>query len=172
MKSVWLLLAVIVGVAQAGIYKCKVDGVTVYQSSPCEGGKEMVMKSAAPAPVPESQKTWPQNEMVDNVSKATAYTRSSEKHYLIQREIDKKDREIKKHRKNIKHYQHKMRSELVVLKRKKGYANNNLAGATWEQSISTEMEAVTAKYRQMIDGENGEIVQLRDEIKELKVELK
>jgi hypothetical protein len=43
-----------------------------------------------------------------------------------------------------------MESDLQALKNKKRSANNNLAGAVYEQSISSEMNAVTASYNNKI----------------------
>lgn len=36
-------------------------------------------------------------------------------------------------------------ADIAALRRKKGLANNNLAGATWEESISSEMNAVALR---------------------------
>ncbi|HNT39965.1 MAG TPA: DUF4124 domain-containing protein [Rubrivivax sp.] len=41
----------------------------------------------------------------------------------------------------------RMDRELQALRQSKSRARNNLAGAAWEQSISTEMAAVAAKYK-------------------------
>lgn len=60
--------------------------------------------------------------------------------------------------------------DLAALRRKKRYANNNLAGATWEQSISTEMQSITASYAQRIESRRDEISQLRSELKDLDYE--
>ena len=38
-------------------------------------------------------------------------------------------------------------NKLAALKITKGNAKNNLAGATWEQSLSTEMLAVVETYK-------------------------
>ncbi|SEG07299.1 hypothetical protein SAMN05216242_11576, partial [Thauera chlorobenzoica] len=46
------------------------------------------------------------------------------------------------------------------LRNKKDRANNNLAGAMWEQSISEEMNATVARYDLRMRG-------IRDEIKRL-----
>ena len=57
----------------------------------------------------------------------------------IQRELDNVDAKIYALRSE-------MDAELGALRERKGRANNNLAGATLEQSISTEMQMVEAKY--------------------------
>ena len=50
------------------------------------------------------------------------------------------------------------------LRNRKGYARNNLAGAMWEQSLSTEMQAVASKYAAEIDAKQERIKRLRAEL--------
>jgi hypothetical protein len=57
-----------------------------------------------------------------------------------------------------------MNAELEALRQKKGYARNNLAGATWENSISTEMQAVVAKHQAANAVDNDRLKRLRDEL--------
>lgn len=168
----WLLIGIAAFpvALNAAVYKCKVDGATVYTSSPCvSGGTEIHVQETPALAKPGGNETGDASNGPGLGEEKT--TRHSERAYLAQREIDKKSREIKKHKKNIKRYRKRMRSELAALKRKKGYARNNLAGATWEQSISTEMRSVTEKYQQMIDSEKYDIDALKDEIKELRKHL-
>lgn len=73
-------------------------------------------------------------------------------------------RSIKTHRKNIDTYSSRMNVELAALKRKKMRANNNIAGAAYEMSISEEMKAVTNKYTTLISIE-------RDRVNDLNAEL-
>lgn len=42
-----------------------------------------------------------------------------------------------------------MSNEMEAVRSRKALARNNLAGATWEQSLSTEMQAVASKYAAM-----------------------
>ena len=58
---------------------------------------------------------------------------------------------IRNKEKEIESLRHEMDADMAILKRKKSYANSNLAGAAWEQSISTEMDAVARKYQVKID---------------------
>gem|GEM_PF-785867 len=55
----------------------------------------------------------------------------------------------------------RLSSEIATLQAKKSYARNNLAGATWEQSISSEMQALTQKYKTMNDVDFEKLKQLR-----------
>jgi hypothetical protein len=59
-------------------------------------------------------------------------------------------------------------SEIAALQHKKTYAKNNLAGATWEQSISTEMQAVTQKYKAMNDVDFEKLKQTRSQLEAVK----
>lgn len=54
-----------------------------------------------------------------------------------------------------------MDAELAALRDKKSYANNNLAGAAWQQSLSTEMEAAVGKYQAKIKTAQDAIDALR-----------
>ena len=66
-------------------------------------------------------------------------------------------REVKRLNSEIKKYQGCVNKELTDLSEKKKYAANNFAGATWEQSISFEMSAVTSKYDALIDSAEAKI---------------
>lgn len=63
----------------------------------------------------------------------------------------------------ITRYQRQMDNELETLRRKKRMANNNLAGAQWEQSISAEMSAVVERYNAKIAAANARIERLERE---------
>lgn len=67
----------------------------------------------------------------------------------------------------IERYQKDMDAELAALRNAKDAAANNLAGATWEQSLSTEMQAVTTKYQTKIKIAQDKIATLREELKAL-----
>ena len=60
---------------------------------------------------------------------------------------------MRKTENKITQYQQQMHGELSALRNKKRFANNNLAGAQWETSISNEMQAVTTKYNSLISTE-------------------
>ena len=57
-----------------------------------------------------------------------------------------------------------MSNELAALQLRKRSANNNLAGATWEQSISAEMQAVAAKYKALNDVDAARLKVLRSNL--------
>lgn len=68
-------------------------------------------------------------------------------HERFIREADQKIRNIQG---QISVEQERLSNELQYLRNKKRQANNNLAGATWEQSISAEMQAATTESQSKI----------------------
>ncbi len=77
------------------------------------------------------------------------------------------ERNIKKSERKIDKLEARRTQELAALRSKKRYANNNMAGATWEQSISTEMQAVSERYSSMIETERDELKRMREELQEV-----
>lgn len=134
--------------SQAQIYKCINNGNTVFSDQPCGDSQKTVTLDEISIMEGMSE------EKIQQAGKKT-------KEVLLQDQISRTQEKIKALRK-------KMKKEIAYLRHKKLYSRNNLAGATWEESISTEMEAVTSKYKIQIDLHQEEIKQFRDEIKELK----
>lgn len=73
------------------------------------------------------------------------------------------DRIVKERYQVIDNLRSKMEKEMAVLKNRQGYARNNLAGATWQQSLATEMQSVSDKYSVLIDLELNKIDRLEAE---------
>lgn len=65
-------------------------------------------------------------------------------------DIALKERQIRNLESEADELKATMNAELNALKAKKLRASNNLAGATWEASISKEMDAVSTNYQTMI----------------------
>lgn len=76
-------------------------------------------------------------------------------------------RNIKKTEQKISELERRREVELTLLRRKKSYANNNLAGATYQQSISTEMQTVTDRYASLINNHRDDIARMRTELASL-----
>jgi hypothetical protein len=170
MKQVVAVILMVPMVVQAGIFKCTVDGVAVYQSSPCSAGD-----SAEVTIRPEFSRHATTGSGLGDMPPAPAEQLSQPdvtkraNDYITLREISKREYKIKyTHQREIRKLQGKMKRETAALKRKKRYARNNLAGATWEQSLSTEMQAVATKYNSLVENEREEIKRLRQEISDLR----
>jgi len=84
-----------------------------------------------------------------------------------ERQLRDIDYEIKNLEREVDGYQSAMDGQLVALQRKKSLAKNNLAGATWEQSISTEMQAISERYRTRIQITQDRIVSLHKQADDL-----
>lgn len=143
-----------IGVApssDAETYKCRVDGTLVYQQQPCATGTARATISAP-------------DQLTDDAARAhRARFESDNAARLAAARLKSIDDQIAYNQTRIVAYEAMMDSELAALRAKKGQARNNLAGATWEQSISTEMEAVAANYATRIRIAQDEIAALRKE---------
>lgn len=58
-------------------------------------------------------------------------------------------------------------NKLAQLRAKKNQANNNLAGATWEQSIATEMRAITDDFNARIERRQAEVDRTQSQLNAL-----
>jgi hypothetical protein len=150
----FLVAVVVMGYAVMGhseTYKCQVNGTVAYQQQPCANGTEKAILVAPGEPTDEAAQAHRAKFEADNAARLAAARLKS---------ID--DR-IAYNQTRIAAYEAMMDSELAALRAKKYQARNNLAGATWEQSISTEMEAVAANYATKIRIAQDEIDALRKE---------
>lgn len=141
---------------QAQVYKCKVDGKTVFSDQSCApDAKQINVRPAAghspTAPTPGSVNASP--AVVNSSSNPQAVVARMEHERAI-REIESK---IQRLRSRVLEEQDSMNREVAALRDQKQYANNNLAGATWQQSLSGEMSAVVARYDVRIRGIEAEI---------------
>ena len=127
----------------AAIYKCETNGKTIFSDKKCGGStQEITLKSSGTLHIGKDRL-----EEMSNTSRIT-----------------RKETKIKRLEDDIKSLQKKMDIELNALRRKKLRAANNQAGATWEESISTEMQAVADKYKIKIDLKRDEIERVEDDI--------
>ena len=161
-----LLIAVLIypfGCTLAETYKCVENGKTSYQGTPCLGADPMVsvklptVRLSSPAPSTTSDKS--QLPEQDSLAKTKENVRVTELE-LKQREIGC---EIERLEGEIAQYQVGLGRDVAALWRQKATAMNNLAGATYEQSISSEMQAVTERYKADIQVGQDKISQLRSE---------
>ncbi len=142
------------------IYRCpSAGGTTVYQANPCKGG---VNKGSVSSGVTARAEAEPKQALND-MERSKAYLSEREK----ERKKDDLQAKIARNEDAIRGYQNLMHAEIELLQAKKGLAKNNLAGATWEESLSTEMNAVTARYRSEIEIRQEENKVFRAELSKL-----
>ena len=146
-------------------FKCSLNGTTVYQDRPCPGSTRRsadltarpvtptttATTSDAPAAPPRAQSDLDRNK---------AYLAGREK----ERRINDLKSEIARNEEAILLSQHARDSELQALRTRKSLANNNLAGATLEQGLATEMQAVTSRYDTDIAVRQDKLKQLREDL--------
>jgi hypothetical protein len=130
--------------AGAGVFKCEVDGKTVFSDRPCGTDAEEV----------DIQYRQP------NASEAAEIERRTDQYFkdLARR---KHDGQVYAQKRRIKALERARDERLAQLRWRKQFTNNNLAGATLEQSISTEMSAVAEQFGQKIDAATRELERMQ-----------
>lgn len=154
------------------INKCTTpDGKTIFQDAPCptgQGGKIEVKPASGQAPAQQIQ-TAPgatsaqapitETQRLENL--ATALHKENRLHTLEVRAIP--DARVA-----IDQQKSRCDSEMTKLRSRKQLSRNNLAGATWEQSISTEMGAIATRC----DTENRYLVGVLESLLKEQTELR
>lgn len=145
-----LIAALFSGQASA-VYKCIVDGKTTFSQTKCAYDAEKVVLDAY----------MPSQADIQNAETRAIEINEQVNKNRVQRDSRAIQNRISRLRSNVSRYQRNMDAELDVLRVKKSRANNNLAGATYEQAIAMEMRAVIDKYTTKINTSNDQIKQLR-----------
>ena len=150
------------------------DGKAVFQDQPCadgRGGKIDVRPASGMAPAaPPVMSTTPasgaarqKTQLERDQEMITQYQRDSRIGTLEARLIPDSKNALYRKRSQCD-------AEIQALQARKMSANNNLAGATWEQSLSTEMQAVSSRcdteYRFLQD----EVSRFERELSDLKAQ--
>jgi hypothetical protein len=150
------LAALLAGNAHA-LNKCTdpKTGKVSFQDAPCASG----LASAAVKVSPSGGAAPPPGESQGAAAEQRALTTMVRERRVRELSASIGDVERAIERRNTA-----MNSDLEALRQKKGYARNNLAGATWENSISTEMQAVVAKHQAANAVDNDRLKRLRDEL--------
>lgn len=148
----WTAVALIImaAPAQAGVYKCEVDGRTVFSQTSCAEDAQKIEIRATQRD--EGNAARLQTE----VKQARAELATDSQRRQLVREIAraKKERE-------------RLEAKRALLKTKQASANNNLAGATWEQSIVQEMDMVSREYGDRIRSVDDRIEAAQAQLSEL-----
>ncbi len=143
--------------AQAAVYKCVVDGRTTFSDRPCAADAARVeMKVYRPS----ADEAVRAEERVRGLQATLSAKQDTRQRRRLLRNIRDAEDEIAS-------LQRAMDDEHRALKQKKRRASNNLAGATWEESISTEMRAVTSRYVAKIDFVKEQLARYRAELDRL-----
>ena len=152
-----LMLALTVGPtfsAIAEVYKCA-DGK--YQADPLDENSQLIDLSNVGNVIKSS----------DNVSQSVSANTAADKKKEISTYIDNKriSREITKLEGDRKRVIAARDQRLRNLRESRKYANNNLAGATWQQSLAQEQVAAAQEADTLVSSIDRQIEQLKNEIK-------
>ena len=158
MKSLFFLLLTFSAVASANVYQCEVDGVITYSQLPCSDNVTVTTYSTKDTTL---QSTAQSGTVAGESATAT---------------IDRLSKSVKKRNMRIAinrlksdkaRLQSQRDNKIAKLKSAKRSANNNLAGAVWEDSLSEEMAAIAVQYDTDVRAVDAEIDRLNDELKTL-----
>lgn len=122
-------------VCGAEVYRCQDGGTTVFSATPCGPGARAVVVRPASGVGASAEDGNPSATGSALLERADLASRKR----ILADEIWRKERQIAS-------LQSEHEARQAELREKKSRANNNLAGATWEKSISEEMQSVTADY--------------------------
>lgn len=151
------------------INKCAMpNGKVSFQDAPCPGqGETIEVKPAsgrAPAPAPAASAA-----AAAPISQPAAKPGKKEGPFgeSVRRKVDLEQHLIGSARGQLHGHLQRCEQEQRDLVAKKGYARNNLAGATWEQSISAEMQAAAMTCDTKARDLRARLESLEKELREL-----
>ncbi|KKO43956.1 hypothetical protein WG68_18130 [Arsukibacterium ikkense] len=158
MKSLTLLLLLVPSVVTANVYKCEIDGVMTFSQIPCSDDAEVTHYATEELKPLQLQ----QGELVvtENAAATMDRLRGALRKRDIQQQINRLEAE--KLRKIAER-----NAKINQLRNAKLAAENNLAGAVQQDSISGEMTAVVTQYDTDVRMIESEINRLNDEARQL-----
>jgi hypothetical protein len=160
-----LLTLLMLPVAASAQFKC-VDaaGRVTFQQAPCaaqEKQRPLKLRADATAqPASASPVVTPAGPVDQGASADQRMLRKMEG----ERRVLELERAVQATEFNIAHRNAQMSNEFAALRGLKASAKNNLAGATYEQSLSTEMQAVASKYKALNDTDQERLKLLRADL--------
>lgn len=168
-KSMVLIALLTLGSTPAwAVNKCTgPDGKVVFQDAPCAGKGETLIVRPASGPAPSRTQQPSEVAGPDGLPQPKPMTEAQRIEQLVsasQRARRKQELEVRiLPDAELAVAQHRMQcdQQLRDLQAKKASANNNLAGATWEGSISQEMTAVATRC----DTRNRELREQADRVR-------
>jgi len=143
-----IVLLAAIPAAQAAVYKCTINGATEFSDRPC---------------APNAQRHEVSFGRPSEADAAASRERTQQAlgRGLLERQRRRVDRQIADAEERRARLEMRRDSELAALRADKTRAANNLAGATWENSIATEMQAVVMRYEPQIKAVIDEITALK-----------
>lgn len=166
LKQIALAAAVVVSLPALAINKCiGPDGKAVFQDAPCAGAGGAIEVKPASGGAPSVQPAQAAAAAGAGQAAKRGEGAFGEK---WRRRTDLESHLIANTRAEIDAHQRRCVAQQAELAAKKGRANNNLAGATWEQSISAEMQAAATlcdtrarELRSQLESQERELRELK-----------
>ena len=163
----WRLALTMLSTPAWAIYQCQdpATGRTTFQERPCEAtsmrGKQIEVRPST---------------LGATGSATTADTaqqlRAQSEHQAKERRLrDLNAHDIPNAQGRARSAANRCKERMDAVGRKKSSASNNLAGATWEQSLSTEMQAIATQCHAETAVLNAEVDRLLNEQRQLEQEL-
>ncbi|MBV2129947.1 DUF4124 domain-containing protein [Arsukibacterium indicum] len=144
--------------AMATVYKCEQNGVVTYSQIPCSDDAEETGYTTDGNLSPANQ----QQPAVQTESPSETLARVRD--VLVKRDLQQEITRLKGDKARL---QSRRDIEITKLRQSKLKANNNLAGAVWEESVSKEMAAIAAQYDTDIQAVDSEIDRLSKQLRRL-----
>lgn len=162
-----LLAATLLAAPAMAVYKCKsASGSTTYQATPCandSGGQIDVRPAAGYSPASTPEKLEAKTGDSADAASGNSYQKKEGPFNEKWRRMNfLRNRGVPDANAALNHHNNTCRHTMAQLEAKKTQANNNLAGATWEQSISAEMQA----HATMCDMRSRELIAHRDRLEQ------
>jgi len=150
-----LLTLLMLPVAASAQFKCidAVGRVSFQQTACASQEKQQQLKLRADAPAQPAAPASSVAAPAGPVDQAASADARMLRKMQGERRVLELERAVQATEFNIANRNVQMQNEFAALRGLKARANNNLAGATYEQSLSTEMQAVTAKYKALNDAD-------------------
>ncbi|MCW3171383.1 hypothetical protein [Shewanella subflava] len=153
-KSFLILLLFVSCSSTAEVYNCA-DGK--YQAEPCDGESVPIDLSNVGSVI--SSPTNPNNIL--SSSSSSSDKKSEVSSYIHKQQIKREISALEQDRRRV----FKERDAKIKELRERGrYASNNLAGATWQQSLAQEMTAVMQQADTVVGTLDRQISLLRSEL--------
>jgi uncharacterized protein DUF4124 len=143
--------------AQTQFYKCNDKwGQPIFSQRPCGDNAEAGTVSGPPP-------TGTPATITAEATTASTESPSAWDKIEAANTLREANREIHRREAQVTSLEKERDQKLAALQNKKRYANNNLAGATWEESISSEMQAINDQYQSKIDSQRQKIGRLQEQ---------
>lgn len=164
LKALIVAAAVAVLAPAWAVNKCVIDGQTVFQDAACPGkGEAIKVKPASGTSRPAATEPSGTETAVKPMTEAQRIESKVKQSQDARRKADLESRIVPGIENETARHRGQCDREYQALQAKKSYAKNNLAGATWENSISSEMAALATRC----DTRNRD---LRDELDRARAE--